>query len=515
MSQDTVFDPKLPGPRHMPAPPALNSERMYLIREDSPTNGLRDYLTIFFKHKIGVLVSFLFFAILSVSGVLVYAHFIYTPRFEAKSSLLVKAGWETNSPEFSLENRRDTSINPADLIASEARILESTDLKERVVNSLKPENIFPELAKEPVPGLSNSDAAILRLEKDLSVVSGKRGNVIDVVFIGSDPAKAAAVVNLLVGFYIDKRREIYKDPKSVLFLEKKADEFRQKLADSENRLKIFREETKIVAFDEQRTMLLNRRSNLIADLNSTGSQIKEVQEKISELEKQLGSVPKTMTTAGASERKADAESKLLGLQLQEMELVAKYKEDNRLVANMRDEIKMVQNHIESQAKNRKPGAAPPDPVYQDIEKQFLQNKAELSALKVRNIAIEQQLQELNAEIQTFEARENKNKELLREVSSNDEKYRTYRQRFEEAKVYDELDRQKMTSVSVIEPAVAPIVPVNPPKPLILLIAIALVGSILGSLGIAWLREHFDEGMSTPSEAERRLGIPVLITIAQK
>ncbi len=515
MNQDTSFDPNVPGPPRMPAPPALNFEQMHLIRDDSAANGLRDHLTVFFKHKIGVFVSFLFLGILSVSAVLFYTHFIYAPRFEAKSSLLVKAGWENYSPEFSLENRRNTAINPADLIASEARILESTDLKERVVNALKPENIFPELAQTPVPGLSKSEAAMLKLEKDLSVVSGKRGSVIDVVFTGADPAKAAAVVNQLVGFYIEKRREIYKDPKSVLFLEKKAEEFRQKLADSENRLRIFREETKIVAFDEQRTMLLNQRSNVVGELNSTANQIKEVQEKIATLEKQLGSVPKTTTTAVASERMADAESKLLGLQLQEKDLVAKYKEDNRLVVNMRDEIKMVKDHIESQARNNKPGAAPPDPVYQDIQRQVLQNRAELSALKVRSTAIEQQFQELNAEIQTFESMDNKNKELLREVSGNDEKYRTYRQRFEEAKVYDELDRQKMTSVSVIEPAVAPIVPVNPPKPLILLIAIAIAGSLLGSLGIAWLRERLDEGMSTPTEAERRLGLPVLITIAQK
>ena len=235
--------------------------------------------------------------------------------------MLVKAGWENNSPEFSLENQRHNTINPSDLIASEARILESTDLKQRVVNSLKPENIFPELAKTPVSGLSNTDAAILRLEKDLSVVSGKRGNVIDVVFAGADPAKAAAVVNQLVGFYIDKRREIYKDPKSVLFLEKKADEFRQKLADSENRLRIFREETRIVSFDEQRTLLLNQRSSLVGDLNGTANQIKEVQEKISVLEKQLGSVPKTQTTTVASVRMADAEFKLLNLQLQEKELL--------------------------------------------------------------------------------------------------------------------------------------------------------------------------------------------------
>ena len=73
MSQYSALDPKVPAPSHMPAPPALKSERMHLIREDSPANVSRDYLTIFFKHKMTVLVSFLISGILSVSGVLVYA----------------------------------------------------------------------------------------------------------------------------------------------------------------------------------------------------------------------------------------------------------------------------------------------------------------------------------------------------------------------------------------------------------------------------------------------------------
>jgi polysaccharide biosynthesis protein PslE len=521
MKQDTPFDPKLPVPSNVPAPPALNLERIHLIREDSPANGLRDYLSIFFKHKLGVLVSFLILGILSVAGVLIYSYFIYTPLFEARSLVLVKAGWENNSPEYSLESQRKANFNMTDLISSEARILDSRELKARVVNSLKPENIFPDLVKNPIPGLSNNEAALVMLEKDLSVISGKTlsvpavqlGNVIEVIFGATDPARAAAVVNQLVSFYIEKRSEIYKDPKSVLFLEKKADEFRQKLADAENRMKTFREETKIVSFDEQRTMLLKQKSTLAGDLDGTANQIKEVQEKISELERQLASVAKTATTSVAAERRADAESRLLLLQLQEKELVAKYKEDNRLVANVREQIKMVQEHLEAQAK--KPGAAIPDPVYQDIQKQVFQNKAELSALKIRKTGVEQQLQELNDEFQTFEAMENRNKTLLSDISSNDEKYRTYRQRLEEAKIYDELDRQKMTSVSVIEPAAAPAAPVNPPKPLILLIPIAIVGSILGSLGIALLMEVLKHGVSTPTEVEKRLGLPVLVAIAQK
>lgn len=516
MRADLPFDPNVPVPSQGALPPDLNTERMLPLRGgDVQSGNLRDYLSIFFKRKISVLVSFIIFSIVGVSAVLAYTYLIYTPKYQAKSLLLVKSGWENYSPDFSLESRRTQNVNQTDLIASETRILESRDLKERVISTLKPENIFPDLAKKPVTGLSNSEAALIMFEKDLLVTAGKKGNVIEVGFTGKDPGRSAAVVNQLVQFYIDKRSEIYKDPKSVLFLEKKADEFRQKLADSENRMRAFREETKIISYDEQRTMLLNQRSNLIGALNATASHIKEVQERITELEKQMTQVSKTTTTAGASERRADAESKLLSLQLQEKELIAKYKEDNRLVTSIREQIQMVKEHIDGQAKKEKPGVAPPDPVYQEIQRKVLENRAEFSALKVKYTSAEQQLQNLNTEIQTFEARENRNKELLREIANNDEKYRTYRQRLEEAKIFDELDRQKMTSVSLIEPASAPLVPVNPPKPLILLIAGALVASLIGSFGLAYLREQMKQGMSTPAEAEKRLKLPVLISIPVK
>ena len=383
------------------------------------------------------------------------------------------------------------------------------------MNALKPENIYPELAKNPFPGLSNNEAAIMMIERDLTVTSGKKGSVIEVALKGSDPGRMANVVNQLVSFYIDKRSELYKDPKSVLFLEKKAEEYRQKLADAENRLKAFREETKIVAFDEQRTQLLNQRTGLTGTLGSTGSQIKEVQERISELEKELNSVPKTSATVASAERAGDLEARLLTLQLQEKELIAKYKEDNRLIANVRDQIQMVKTYRDSQNEKGKPGAPPTDPVYQDIYKQILQSKAELGSLKVRYADQEQQLSDLNTEVQAFEARENRNKELLRDVAGNDEKYRTYRQRLEEARIYDELDRQKMTSVSVIESASPPLIPTNPPKPLALLIAIAVVFSIAASFGIGYLSEFLKQGMSTPTEVERRLDLPVLVAIPIK
>lgn len=491
----------------------MNAEHLLFLRQQGSANGVRDILSLFFKWKWCILTGALVLGGLCVVLVFVYTQFLYSPKFQARSLLLIKFGWENTSPELSLDAKNIRMMTQADIVASEVRILQSRDLKERAVNALKPENVFPDLATHPIPGLSNTEAAIVMLEKSLNVSAAKSGNVIEVVLEGKDPARAANFVNQLVRTHIDRRTEFYKDPKSVLFLEKKSEEFRQKLADAESRLQAFRGDNKIIAFDEQRSILLKQRSELITALNGTQNQIKEVQDKIGELEKQLKSIPKTSQAGETSlaQRISETENKLLNLQLQEKELLAKYKEDNRLIVTLREQIKMTQEYLTSQPKSK--SAETVDPLWQGIYKDVLQNSAELTSLRTRQAGLEQQIRSYDAEIKSFEERDYRNRELLREVTDNEEKYRTYRQRLEESRIHDELERQKMTSLSVIEAASAPIVPINPQKPLILLLAGALAAGIVGGVGIAFGLEKISSVISTPAEAEKRLDLPVLITIA--
>ena len=239
--------------------------------------------------------------------------------------------------------------------------------------------------------------------------------MIEVALKNENPAAAAAVVNNLVNLYIDKRTEVYRDPKSIMFLDKKTEEYRQKLADAENKLKAFKDQIQIVSFDDQRTALLTQRVTLIGTLNTTSNQIQEVQERISELDKQMQATPKNVLSGPAGERKAEADTRLLNLQLQEKELLSRYKEDNRLVANVREQMQLVKQYMENQnsrdAANRTSSA---DPVYQDLQKQAFQGKAELSSLKVRKTALEQEMTDLNKQLENLASHESKYRELQRE-----------------------------------------------------------------------------------------------------
>ena len=122
-------------------------------------------------------------------------------------------------------------------------------------------------------------------------------------------------------------------------------------------------------------------------------------------------------TAAASDRAGDAQSKLLGLTLKEQELTSKYKGNNPLIAGVRSQIATVKKYIKKNSAEN-PNIAPADPVFLEIQKQILDNKAKLSALNVRYTGTQSQLGQVNDELQSFETNENQYRTLAAAVTSN-------------------------------------------------------------------------------------------------
>jgi uncharacterized protein involved in exopolysaccharide biosynthesis len=169
--------------------------------------GLRDRLSTIFKHKLMILVSFVLITGLTGASAVFYLKFIQKPVYEAKSLVLVRFGWENQNIDLSLD-RRQPGYNAQEALATEFGILQSRDLKEKIINTLKPEVIFPDLKRNILLGLPITERALYRFERSFSLKSNA-GNIIEVSFRGSDPATTATVVNELVDSYINKRADYY------------------------------------------------------------------------------------------------------------------------------------------------------------------------------------------------------------------------------------------------------------------------------------------------------------------
>ena len=478
------------------------------------TSSLRDFLTVLFKHKNTILI--IFFVVVATVTI---GSFLLSPTYEAKSSLLVKFGREyIYRPEVGErgQDMRLVPLNQEEVINSEIQILTSRDLIEKVINTLKVENIYPDLAENPTGRVTPLEAAIQQFEKTLSVEGVKKSNVIQVSFQHEDPRIAAKAVNLLVDFLTEKHLQVYSDPKSS-FLEQQLSTYEQSLIESQNQLKDFKQKYRVFSLEEQRTLLLKQRTDLDSTLKTAQNQVKELQNRLSSLKNQMQTVSKDVPLYSETERYKiidDAKTQLLTLQLREQQLLQKYNENTPLVVNVREEITIVQDFIKKQEEDLKGKVRTgQNIVYQDLEREIIKAQAELSSQEAKSTALQGQIAQLDIEIPNLDLRENELENLKRDVSSNERNYKTYLEKVEEARISDDLNRQKMANISVIQTASVPPKPIKPKKALNIVLGIIL-GAVSG-LGLAFFSEYTNQGLSTPESAERHLGLPVLGTIPFK
>ncbi len=105
------------------------------------------------------------------------------------------------------------------------------------------------------------------------------------------------------------------------------------------------------------------------------------------------------------------------------------------------------------------------------------------------------------------------KELERQVGINEANYKLYLTKFEEAKISENMNRQKIGNVSIIESAIPPLKPIKPKKRLNVLIGGFL--GLLSGIAIAFSIEFINPIFRTREDVSQFLGLPVLATLPKE
>jgi uncharacterized protein involved in exopolysaccharide biosynthesis len=488
---------------------------MTILSPDAPQkstgSSLRDLLHILFKHQAKILIIF----IVTVTTVTVRS-FLITPVYEANASLLIKIGREyINQPEVG-KSQNLMVLNQEDIINSEIQILNNRELIEKVIIAMGVGDLYPRIASEPSARMPPLETAVLQFSKDLTVEGVNQSNVIKVSFQHQDPVIAAKALVLLIDFFKEKHLEIFSNPQSS-FLEKQLADYRKRLKESENTLEAFKQQHQVYSVEEQRGLLLQQQVELDTALKHTRNRIEELQKEIGSYREQLREISQNKaryTQSAWDQVVVGAQTRLLNLQLKEQDLLAKnYREDGRLVENVRKEIRLVKNFLKAQEEDIRRKVRTGNPVYQDVEKEMLKAEAELASQRAGAVSLAQQLTQLDHKIQAVDQKQNELRNLNRELSINEKNYQAYVEKLQEARISDDLNRQKIANISVIQAPVAPQKPVKPKKLLNIILGV-LLGAVSG-LGFAFFLEFTSQSFSTPEQLEQRLGLPVLTSITLK
>jgi polysaccharide chain length determinant protein (PEP-CTERM system associated) len=475
--------------------------------------SLRDFLHIIFKRKAEILLFF----IVTVSTVGI-ATLVVKPTYEASSQILVKVGRENlYVPTVPTSGNLNPiiSVNRQEQLNSEIEILKSRSLAEEVIKSLGPATIYKDVSRSLAGRHSPMEKAFLKLRKKLKVEGIKKSDVIQVKFKHKDPQMAATVVNTLIKYYLDRHLQVFKSPQSSSFFQQQTNVLRKKLMQVETNLKDFKRQHNLSSLEQQKTLLLKQEADLRAALNQTLSQEAETENRLSELRMQLAKTPKTVSQDEVSDHNPylinTLQARLVELQLKEKKLLLKYTEENRLVRNTKEEVEIVRNKLAEQ-ENKLYGKSRSgrNPTYQRLQDELFRNEAELKALHAKRLTQSAQSAEYDQELKGLNRIEVELSQLKQEVDVDRENYQLYLSKFEESRISDAMDAEKMANVSLIEAAQPPMMPVSPKVFLNIILSIFL-GSF-GGLGLAFFLEYLDDSLENDSDVEECLQLPVLASI---
>ena len=519
---------------------------MVEVNNRTPQSSLRDIYYVLFRHKWKMVLFFL------AVNTTVFVSTFNTPEiYRSEAKLLVRLGREnitldptaTTGQIINVSQSRENEVNleleilksrelwedvvdsigPDAFLMRTARKLSTSSRNEKVIGKAAPEALV-EIKKSPgssersalVKPLNDRDKAILKVMKNLEIKALKDSSVISISYESESPKLAQNVIATLINYYLEKHIAVHQTPGSHQFFLQQVTDLRSKLALSENELRGLRDESGISSLEEQRQVMLNRIAELEGQAGAAEAELAACQAKVQALQKTLSDIPEllvTQETTGFPDHAVDLmRAKLYELQLKQHDLLSKFAEESQQVQMIRKEVAEAQMLLDRQiAKTgRVEVSKGVNIAYTQTQSALFAERAALSSVQAKIVNLKEQLATAKEGLKALNEADLKITSLRREISMQQANYQRYSENLEQARIDHALEREKISNISVVQPATFPTLPVSQRKSLKL--ALGLLVGILGGIGLTFFFEYIDHTIRTPEEVEEKLLLPTLASI---
>ena len=472
----------------------------------------RSLLNVVFRHRVKFIAAVATCLFLAAAYCLVA-----TPKYKSTAELLVRfgsgqqqsrAGAPGVTPEITAQQQERKEI-----VNSQIALLQSHDLLADVLRTVGIGRIYPNMTANNPAELENK--AIEQLGHDLVPEGGKDSDVIDLSLLNPDPNVAAETLRAVIGKFQKREASIYQS-QQLPFLQDQLQQARAALTASRNAVETFKTGAGISSLDEERSLILHQRSDTRQKLVQLISTEQEAEQRYQRIEEALKKLPEVITLANEADRFKpvdDARERLSELRQREYEMSLNYKENSVPIVNLR---KQISNGEEELARLAREGVARlrtgPNPVYQDLQKAALTAAGDEAAAAGARKPLEAELERLDARLDELGQKTGKLNELELQQQVDEENFRNYLQGVETARLTNDLNREGITSVAIVQEPTLPTKIAQPKISIIMLLA--LIFGIAIGIAVSFFAEMTDEAFSMPSQIESVIGVPVLAVFPQ-
>lgn len=442
-------------------------------------------------------------------------------QYRAEGRLLVMVSREhvDNNQAIGAQAPTVVSVDGLKAVESEINILISPAVIKQMVDTIKPQVLFPELARRRLLGFlpaypedSWTGRAIAMVQSRLRAEPASDSNIVRLTFNHPVPEIAARAVNALFEAYLEQRRQIYDRPR-LPFLTGELSRFSEQLRHVEAEIQAAKSHYGVIDIRQEVLLSVNQIDSIVARRRQTLERREGLKSEVAEAKAKLAKTPPVVFDFAETTNQSqndDDRNVLLRLELQRDKLKQHYQPDYPPLKDVERQIEVVRRSLRSQDKPqfsarrevRNPALA------------FLTNH--VTQLEIEASAIQRQLDELERQQKDAEQRV----ALLREAEARltdlertrgivELIHKDYAMRTESARIEESQAKSSDANVRVTQWAIEPVVGES-------MVPSFIVAGILGGLlfgaavgvAAAWIRQVF----ILPAEAERGLGLPVLASL---
>ncbi|HEY4163402.1 MAG TPA: Wzz/FepE/Etk N-terminal domain-containing protein [Dongiaceae bacterium] len=431
------------------------------------------------------------------------------PVYQADAKLLIKPGREyMPNSNLGQSDQGAPASSMQEIVKSEIEILNSSDLAQDVLSKLTISGVFPGLSSKDADPAAQ-DKAVALFGKQLDATPIELSNVVSVSFKSADSHIATKVLQTLLADFQARHVTLYSAGLTGPIQEQIAEKQKQ-IQDLDSQRIAYQNANGAFSIPEQRASLIQQRAQIASLLQDAEIKSEALQQQITFLTKSRANTPKSapIDTEIDPTSSNTAVAQLMTLKQKEQELLQHYQPTAPAVLQIQSQIADTEQLVQStQSSKVRTGA---NPLLASIDQQLLTTQSELAPISSQVNGYKGQAASLDDQLRKLQDNELQVNNLQRQIDSMTAELQNLRANLEQARMADDMDEAKVSSISVIDAPRLESKPVFPKKTVFALGGLGLGFAL--SMMIILVSLTFGNTIITTEGAERILNAPVVAAL---
>lgn len=450
-----------------------------------------------------------------IFGIGIAAAMSMASTYTASASLLMQLGKDYVYDPLAGDAARGATATIDQVVQSEGEILNSTELKKRVIAKVGYKVVLSD-----TPALWNpktdaqramADAAALKvLQTGFAISTAPQNNVVRLTFKHVDAMSASLILNTLIDEYQSYRQQVFTDSVGPALRKTKAS-YEEQLSGADAALQAFLTQHGVGDFVTAKATYSSVFDKVTGDLYTVQSQLAEDRAKLGEIKANLAGLSPEMSV----ERDLDLSvpNKIFALKQQRQELLARYLPTAQPVKDIDAQIAAYEQLMNSgQGVGEQAHKLGTNPIFQDLTTQKLNLEAELASLEGRRSQLQAQADDVTQKLQLMQGLEAQYNSLSSNRDALQKNIGIFTERIQENDAQHQMADGTDDAVRVVEKASLPDKPKSFKK-IVMIMSFLFAG--FTALCAGGLRIVTRRGFANAGMASKALDLPVLATAGVK